>query len=327
MKVITTILAVLISASSMYSQKESSKIEKFSQKILQNVSKGNVWVMDVMKSYTGQGSTEWDFDYTEVVLERNSKGFPTLIETQEKTEGTANWVNVYHAELSYFNNDTVSEYKLKEWNTNSSSWNSELSYYEEKDEGGKVLIHFTRSWSNEYGYFTQGNKETYTYNTAGFKIHKLDDDWNNDNWEDYFKTTYTYDGNNNLILDFQQRFISVGNWRDNWKTEFSYNENNEKTIEQEWGYDWDFAVWFDYSKTTSSYYTSNGLVKDEFTERYDYNNSEWYDASINNYYYTVNNLLDYKEELENMKFSFLDKIALKMMSKWIQIKEEKIRTI
>jgi len=313
MKVITIILITLLSVSSVYSQKESSEVEKFSQKILQNISKGDIWVMDVMKSYTGQGSTEWEFDYTEVVLARNSKGLPTLIETQEKTEGTANWVNLYHAEISYFNNDSVSEYKLKEWNTQTNNWVSELSYYEQKDEEGKLLIQYSRSWGyDEYEdryRFVSGNKEIYTYDANGFKTEKLDNDWNNDTWEDFFKTIYTYDASNNLILDYQYRFISTGNWRYSWKTEFKYNENNEKIKEQEYGYDSYYEKWYDYSVVTYTYY-ENGLIKNEFTQRFDIEATEWYNATESKYYYTTNGLLDYKEELDieassnNLKYDY-----------------------
>lgn len=301
MKIITTIIAVFISVSLTYSQKEISKVEKFSKKVLQNVSKGNIWVMDTMKSYTGQGSTEWDFDYTEIVRARNSRGLPTLIETIEKVEGTASWRNRYHAEISYFNNDTVAEYKLNEWNISTNSWVPDYSYYETKDEDGKILIHYSRSWSDEYASFTQGNKEIYTYNGELTSI-KEDKDWNNSTWEDYAKTYYYHDLNNNDTLELQKRFISEENWRDNWKTKFTYNENNQKIMEEQWGYDSYWDEWYDYSKTTISYYDNglldNGLLKDEYTERFDYDNSEWYDLSKTKYFYNAKNLLDYKEELD-----------------------------
>ncbi len=299
MKSIVTIITILISINSIFSQKETSKIEKFSQGILQKTSKGNIWVMDVMKSYTGQGATDWDFDYTEIVKGRNSKGLPTLIETEEKIEGTASWRNKYHAELSHFDNDTVSEYKLKEWNISGNSWLSDYSYYETKDETGKVLIHYTRDWQDENQIFNQGNKEIYTYNLNGLKEIKEDRDWNYTEsiWEDFAKTYYYYDANNNNTIALEKRFISTDNWRDNWKTEYTYDANNRKILEQQWGYDSYWDEWYDYSKTTISYYDNN-LLKEEFTERYDYDNSEWYDLSKVKYFYNANNLLDYKEEFD-----------------------------
>lgn len=295
MKIISSILAVLISVSSMYSQKEMPKIEKFSQKILQNASKGNIWVMDVMKSYTGQGSTEWDFDYTEVVLARNSHGLPTLIETKEKIEGTANWVNFYRAEISYYNNDTISEYKLKEWSTSTNNWLSELSYYETKNEDGKKLIHFSRAWSNEDGYFVQGNKEIYTYDIDGILTEMEDRDWDyiNSIWTNWAKTYFTYDVDNNLTLKLYKIYQS-GTYNDYWKTEYTYDASGRLSLEQEWGY---YYGWDDYSKSNYTYY-ENDLVKEILTERYSTKKSGWDEIAKTKYFYYPNNLLDYKEELD-----------------------------
>jgi len=294
-----TLLLIFVTINISFAQKNISNIEKHSINILKKASKGNIWVMDVMKSYTGQGATEWDFDYTEIVKTRNSKGLPTLIETEEKIEGTESWRNKYHAELSHFSNDTVSEYKLNEWNITEDNWVNDYSYYETKDETGKILIHYTRDWQDENQIFNQGNKEIYTYNLDGLKEIKEDKDWNYTEsiWEDFSKTYYYYDTNNNDTLELQKRFISTDNWRDNWKTKYTYDANNRKILEQQWGYDSYWDEWFDYSKTTILYY-DNGLLKEEFTEKYDYDNSGWYDLSKTKYFYNANNLLDYKEELD-----------------------------
>ncbi len=309
MRFFTTILIIITLTNISFSQKSNSNLEKFSQKLLKNTIKSNLWLLDTTKSYTGQGSTGWNFDYIEIVKSRNSKGLPTLIETKEKREGTQSWVNVYHAEISYFYNDTVSEYKLKEWNANTNNWNTELSYYETKNEQGKKLIHFLRTWSNSLGYFTAGNKEIYSYSN-GLKIIKEDKDWNNGTWEDFFKTYYYYDNNNNDTLELQKRFISSGNWRDNWKTKYEYDINNKKIFVQEWGYDSYWDEWFDDLRTSFEYYSENSLIKEEFTERYDNSKSGWYDSAKTKYFYLANDLLEYKEELDlqnsgnNLKYEY-----------------------
>ena len=82
-------------------------------------------MFDTINGYSGQVNN-WLFDYTEIVKLRNSRELATLIETDEKIEGSGSWIDLYHAELSYFDNDTLFEYKLKEWNTNTNSWNSQL---------------------------------------------------------------------------------------------------------------------------------------------------------------------------------------------------------
>jgi len=300
MKIYTTIILILISISLIFSQKNVSEIKDDAERIKNVSSKELIWVLDIINGFTGLGSSDWEFDLTETVKARNSKGLPTLIETREKIEGTQTWINVYSAEISYFNNDTIFEYKLKEWNTNTNNWNTELSYYEKKDEDGKKIINFVRSWDNSSQSFTSGNKEIYTY-SGELKTIKEDNDWYNNTWEDFARTLYYYDSADNDTLELEQRFISSNNWRDNWKTKFIYDENNKKIFEQQWGYDWYWDEWFDYSKTTTSYYITNGLVEEVFTERYDDTKAGWYDLARTDYYYTVDNLLDYKEEhdLEN----------------------------
>lgn len=301
-KTLLILIAIFFVTSFGFSQKDIIKIKKFNPK-------NSIWVMDVMKSYTGQGATGWDFDYTEVVQSRNSHGLATLIETSEKIEGTASWRNKYHAEIAYFDNDTTSEYKLNEWNISGNNWVSDYSYYETKDEDGKLIIHYERGWDDTYQTFTQGNKEIYTYDVGGLKTIKEDRDWNNNTWEEYSKTYFSYDGNNNCIEELEKRYISSGVWRDNWKTQYTYNAENKKLTEQQWGYDSYWEEWFDYSKTTYTYY-DNGLIQEEFTEKYDYDNSQWYDLAKTKYYYLANGLLEYKEELDlqepdnNLKYEY-----------------------
>lgn len=293
-KIIITTALVLISFLS-FSQNKDSNLKVEAQKMLNRVTQNNIWVLDTTYGFSGQGSTSWDFDQTEIVISRNDKGLPTEIILTEKTEGTASWINVYQSVFSYFDNDSVFEYKVKEWNTQTNSWNSQLSFYDKYNEDGVLLENFVRNWDNDEQYFYQGNQELYTYDASGLVTIKQDKDWNNGSWENYLKTLYTYDDNNNDTLELQQMY--VGYWRDNWKIKKTYNELNQLTLSYERGYDSYWAEWFEYSKTYYTYY-ENGLIKDEFTERYNTDNLEWYDLARTNYYYNENNLLEYKEEYD-----------------------------
>ncbi len=295
MKVLSTLFIIVFAILSAFSQNGMSEIKKDSQSILNHVSKGSIWVLDLINGYTGLGEKDWEFDQTEIVKARNSKGLATLIETTEKIEGTQTWVDVYRAELSYFNNDSLFEYKLKEWNSNTNSWNSEFSYYDEMDAEGKKQINFSRLWDNTSQSFTQGNKEVYSY-TDGLLTEKADMDWYNNSWDDYLRTLYYYDEFGNDTLELQQMYIGPGNWRDNWKTKYVYNLEGQKISEQQWGYDSYWEEWFDYSKVKYLYYTENGLVKEETSEGYYDSKIGWEDEMRVNYYYTADDLLDYKEE-------------------------------
>ena len=78
-KKFSLIIIFIIIASPIFAQNN-----RFSKIDIKNKYKNNIWVLDTIESFTGQGSTVWDFDYTEIVKERNLNGSATLIETKEK---------------------------------------------------------------------------------------------------------------------------------------------------------------------------------------------------------------------------------------------------
>lgn len=255
------------------------------------------WVLDTILGYSGLGSSDWDYDQLEVVLSRNEKGLPLILELSEKIEGTATWVNVYHGEYSYFYNDTVDEYYVYEWNTQTNNWNSNATYYIDKEQDGRVIIEYERYWDNEYQYFYQGNKRIFSYDANDLIISYEDQDWYDNAWTQYLKTSFLYDENNNDTLELQQMYLGESQWRDNWKTHKIYDDQNKLIEELQEGYDSYYDEWFLYSKTTFSYYP-DGKLQRQFTEGYDVDNEEWYDLSKSDYYYNDDELLWYIEEYD-----------------------------
>lgn len=257
----------------------------------------NLWVLDTVLGFSGLGSTGWDYDQLEVVSARNDKGLPLILELSEKIEGTATWVNAYYGVYSYFDNDTVNQYNVKEWNTQTNNWNNDVSYFLQKQQDGKVLVEFLRYWDNENQYFYQGNKEIFTYDNNGVLSSKEDQDWDGSNWTQYLNTIFFYDENGNDTLELQQMFLGGSQWRDNWKIFRTYDDQNMLIQELQTGYDSYYDEWYLYSKTNYSYYP-NGKLEQQFTQRYDENNQEWYDFSQSDYYYTDDDLIWYIEEYD-----------------------------
>lgn len=294
MKKIIIASVLLMFCSIGFSQNINSKLAENAKNVHEIISKQNIWVLDTILGYSGQGTTGWDFDQTEIVKSRNERGLPTLIELREKIYGTATWVNVYQSQISYFDNDSIFEFKVKEWNTNTNNWNSNLSYYEKKDEDGKFIETYLKYWDNDGQYFYAGDRNLYYYNSNSTLNYILDQDWYN-GWDDLYKYFYYYDENNNDTLILQQN--NVGFWRDLWITRKTYDEQNLMTKYQEWGYDNYWDEWYDYLLTDYTYY-DNGKIQSEFTQRYDLDAEEWYNASKTDYYYNENWLLSWKEEYD-----------------------------
>ncbi len=299
MKKILFILGLTFISVLAFSQKAENNVknvENYAKRVINRLNTGTIWVLDTIYGYTGLGGNDWDFDQTEITKSRNSHGLPLLIELAGELEGTEQWVNIYQSTFSYFDNDTVFEFKVKEWNTQTNAWNTDLSYYDKKSEDGKLLEHFTRNWDNDEQYFYAGNKDVYTYD-GNLISTKKSYDWNNSDWEDFSIDYYYYDSNGNDTLILQKRYIGTDNLRDNWRTRKTYNSENQLVTELEQMYDSYWDEWINYSKTEYSY-QDDGKLKSQYTQRYDTDASDWYDLSRTTYYYNSDGLLDYKEEMD-----------------------------
>jgi len=290
-KTLTVIVLSLIFVSS-FAQNHNLDLKNTVEKTLDRVKNNNIWVLDTIYGFTGYDTDQWEFDQTEIIKNRNDMGQPIEIVTTEKLNAST-WVNVYQGIFSYFSNDSVYEYKVKEWNDHTNNWNTELSYYKIFNEDGVLHELFIRYWDNTDQYFYQGNKELYTYNIDGLVFTKEDRNWNelSSIWEDWSMTYHYYDLNNNDTLIIQEITDGSGGWRNYSRIKNTYNAQNQLILSQEWIYDNYYQEWVDYSKTEYTYY-DNGLLEEEFTERYDYNVPEWYDLARSTYIYNSDNLID-----------------------------------
>jgi len=275
MKKITVLTVLVILTGSIFGQSNNNRN-------LYEKHKNNIWVLDTIYGYTGQTNT-WFLDYSEIVTAKNEKGLPTIIETKDRELGNYTWYEGYYVTLSYFDNDSLNEYKLWEWNTNTNNWNSEMSVYILYDENGLKLEYYDRAWDNTDEEFLSGNKEIYTYDENNFLITKEDIDWGWETlvWEDWKTTTYT---NNNLGLCIEQ--IEVFATNVNYLQIFyTYNDDNQLTNELEKL--WYGSSWEDYSRTTYTYY-ENELLHEELFERF---NDDWENVVKLTSIYDDNNLL------------------------------------
>ncbi len=278
MKKIITFAILIIVTVSVFGQ-------NVNERNLYEKHKNTAWLIDTICGYSGQTNT-WFLDYSEIVTEKNENGLATVIETLNRELGNFTWYEGYYVTLSYHDNDSLYEYKLWEWNTNTDDWNTEMSVYILTDENGLKLEYFDRLWNNDTQTFTQGNKEVYTYDENNFLITKEDVDWGWDTqiWADWKTTTYT---NNDLGLCTQQ--VEVFATGINYLQLFyTYNLDNklETILEQIWDY-----AWVDYSRTTSTYF-GDGLLSEELFERFD---EDWENVTKNTFKYFDNGLLKSQE--------------------------------
>ncbi|MCW8803367.1 MAG: T9SS type A sorting domain-containing protein [Ignavibacteriaceae bacterium] len=98
------------------------------------------------------------------------------------------------------------------------------------------------TWDNDW-------KNTYTY-VGNNMIEELRQNWANSNWVNHLKETYTYDGSNNMIEHLNQEWRN-NNWVDFHKHTFTYDVNNN--LLEELHECWDGMNWIIFNRSIYSY--------------------------------------------------------------------------
>jgi hypothetical protein len=109
------------------------------------------------------------------------------------------------------------------------------------------------------------------------------------NWLDFFRKTYTYDGNNNLIEQLNQ-IISGSNWVNTIKDIYTYDTNNNMI--EKIHYWWDGSNWSNEDRYTYTYDGDNNLIEEvlQFTDA----SSNWVNYSKDIYSYIPTGIEDYE---------------------------------
>jgi len=132
------------------------------------------------------------------------------------------------------------------------------------------------SWENYW-------KNTYTYDGNNYMIEELYEKWSNSSWVNGSKYTYTYDGDNNLI---KRLWLSWNDsyWDNFFNSIYTYN-GNYYLIEEIFQF-WDDFSWIDYWKWTYTYDGNNNMIERLWQ---DWENAEWVNFLKIAYSYNGNN--------------------------------------
>ncbi len=244
-------------------------------------SRSEIFVLDRTDSFTGAGNSDWIQDGTEWTLSRNTRGLPLSIQTQAVPEGGSTLQNEYLAELSYYDNDSLFEYKLKEWT--GSEW-SDVIFYEKYRSDGQ-LSEQINGW-----YYT---RTLNTYDASGRITESLEQD-DYGTWQDYARTLYTYDDNGFLINEEYQQ-TDGSTWTTKITTDYTYK--NDLLVETFITYVTEGGK----ERALYEYYDTN-LLKTETTQ--EYNGSDWDDVGVTSYTYNTDGKILTKEEVDSNDASY-----------------------
>ena len=193
-------------------------------------------------------------------------------------------------EFTYDANDRVENAIMSLWNSDTSSWQAFQNYEFAFDANGNLssqLIYY-QYYPNIW---TLSKKIEYTYDSNNNAIleEEFDRDITNTIWFNSHKYEYTYDSNQNFILDIGYTWISGLNaWRNWYMDEFNYTNNILiSQLNSLWNYGTD--QWF-YDKQILYTFIAGELIT-EVEQEWEGNNG-WINHNKDDYTHNTNGSLD-----------------------------------
>jgi hypothetical protein len=161
--------------------------------------------------------------------------------------------------------------------------------YIHHDDGSLIEIRTILEWNNNQ--WENYWKNIYSYDTENKLIEEIDQAWNNNIWQDAFHIIYSYDTNNNLIEQLVQTSTGINFLR----YLFTYDTNNYRT--EEIRQMWNETEWENDGRVLYTYDINNDLTEKIIQE---WDGSEW----INNEKYTYSYLVTEVERIEEPVLSY-----------------------
>ena len=117
-----------------------------------------------------------------------------------------------------------------------------------------ILDVVIQSWNTTSSIWENSDRISYIYNLSNKVISAIDEIWIVNTWQNFFKQTFTYDGNNYLVNNLSQFWNVTGSTWDNY-IQFNYTNNPDGTafqvVTQIWN---DVSIaWDNSQRTTYSY--------------------------------------------------------------------------
>ena len=158
-----------------------------------------------------------------------------------------------------------------------------------KEDGSLLEIRTILEWNNDQ--WENSWRSIYSYDTENKLIEETDQGWTNNIWNDIFQVFYSYDTNNNLIEMLAQSASGTNYLR----YLYSYDTNNNRI--EEIRQMWNETEWDNGDRVLYSYNTNNDLTEETIQE---WNGSEW----INNEKYTYSYLVTEVGRIEEPVLSY-----------------------
>jgi hypothetical protein len=171
------------------------------------------------------------------IVTHNEQGKPTEIVWLTWDKASGQWLNEGKFELTWDGDGNQTQETLSEWDEVGSQWLVGAQFDMTYDGQGNILEELWYYWDEDSSKLILIFKDEYIYD--GGKLTT----WNEYMWEEgdwilTFITTNTYDGNGNLVLELTQGWdFFAEDWGDYSKNVYTYNGADKVITEEAWEFD------------------------------------------------------------------------------------------
>lgn len=208
----------------------------------------NVWVNDRKNNYTYNSDNK-------ITQNIGTKWNKTLQKWDDYSKYIATITSSYKTSLSsdwnYYGNNT--------WDIR---YKDSIVFNNKKNDS----LNFRYVWDNITKTWEPLSFFKYTYNSLNDIETEIELDWNNNQWENYYRTSYTYNSNRQIIQQLAEDYNGPSGIYVDYRITHSYNSSNNliQTLEEDWNPN--NLVWENYSKEVYLYDGSNNLFsKSEYS--------------------------------------------------------------
>ncbi len=221
----------------------------------------------------------------------DSQGQLTQMIEQEWNEDDEEWINYFRMIPTYEPNAGLIKILEQDWDTGHRAW---LDYYK-KDftygAAGKPDSLLCYEWYPASDIWGVELKSTFTYNSDGQLIERIEYEYDDPAWYEWYKNVYTYNSNGDIAENIYQEWDDGLNaWENSSKFTTVYNSDNLPT--ESYDFSWDVITQQWINDYHSLYTFTNTLWTEWVDQIWDKNASSWMNYTKDDFSYNAKGDLD-----------------------------------
>lgn len=203
-----------------------------------------------------------------------------MVEMLMKVWVSGSWENGMKMTITYNPDGSMNQLLLEMWMVDEWILYSRFTY--SYDANGYMIEELTEAYDFISGTLVYDSKSMYTYDANGNHIEKITQDWENETWVNYERTTWQYDANNHETERIEQYWDGSA-WANSARHTFTYDANGNMT--EDLRELWEGGTWVDYNLYTYTYDAAGNMIQ-ELYQMWDA--GSWVNNELYTYTYDAN---------------------------------------